>query len=231
MMNLHNHTIWSDGTLKPEEIVEEAIKGKLKYIGISDHYETTKTKSISKEDIEKYIKEITELKKKYEGKIHLLVGIEIDFSERTDVENISYDTLNKLDYVMYEYVQDDFWNGFPLWELLLLRKNIKKPVGLAHNEVGKNFQDVNLPALMRVLENNNIFIELAPGVRNSKLGKPYYYFAGPFFKELKQYQIPISIGSDTHNSLSEVCNIQDAVDFIENLGLKENLDKMRSLLE
>jgi hypothetical protein len=120
-------------------------------------------------------------------------------------------------------VQNDIWNGMPLWELLGIREKIKKPVGLAHNDIGKNFSHAKYDELIAVLEANEIFIELCPSLRNSKLNKPYYHFAEGFFSSLSHSQILISVGTDTHSNLKNVGNLDDAMDFIKRFGLSEKL--------
>ena len=42
MINLHNHTTYSDGRFEPEEIVRAALDAGLTHIGISDHFRTAK---------------------------------------------------------------------------------------------------------------------------------------------------------------------------------------------
>ena len=37
-INFHCHTIFSDGSLKPEELLEQAYNNKLKYLSITDHH-------------------------------------------------------------------------------------------------------------------------------------------------------------------------------------------------
>ena len=80
MRDLHTHTIYSDGSNTPEEMVLSAIKKGLKVIGISDHSYTSFDTSycMKKEHIEKYIKEIERLKIKYSAEIEVLCGIEQD---------------------------------------------------------------------------------------------------------------------------------------------------------
>lgn len=37
-MDLHNHTIWSDGADKPEDIILNAINHQIEAVGITDHF-------------------------------------------------------------------------------------------------------------------------------------------------------------------------------------------------
>jgi histidinol phosphatase-like PHP family hydrolase len=224
MINLHTHTTFSDGRYSPKEIIEASIDADLSHLAICDHYMTNKVDSIPFDGLTDYIQNIKDLANEFSEKITILCGVEIDScKKRTDISKIPYEDLNNLDLVLFEYVQNDIWNGMPLWELLGIRKNIKCPVGLAHNDIGKNFSHTKYDELIAVLETNNIFIELCPNLRNSKLNKPYYHFAEGFFSNLRETEVYISIGTDTHSSLKSVGNINDAVDFIKRYGLEDNL--------
>jgi len=68
-INLHCHTIFSDGSLKPEELLDEAYKNNLKYISITDHHTV---------GAHRYIKENQLLKKYPINSIKLISGIEIN---------------------------------------------------------------------------------------------------------------------------------------------------------
>lgn len=224
MMNLHNHTTFSDGRFSPRQIIEAGVDFGLTHIAITDHYMTSKVDSILFDGLLNYINEINTLAKEFQDDITVLCGVEFDScKKRTDFSKIEYEDLNKLDLVLFEYVQNDIWNGMPLWELLRIRENIKCPVGLAHNDIGKNFSHTKYDELIAVLEANKIFIELCPSLRNSKLNTPYYHFAEGFFEILRGSEVLISIGTDTHSNIKNVGNIQDAMDFIERYGLEENL--------
>lgn len=224
MMNLHNHTTFSDGRYSPRQIIEAGVDFGLTHIAITDHYMTSKVESIPFDGLLNYIDEINTLAKEFQDDIIVLCGVEFDScKKRTNFSKIEYEDLNKLDLILFEYVQNDIWNGMPLWELLRIRENIKCQVGLAHNDIGKNFSHTKYDELIAVLEANKIFIELCPSLRNSKLNTPYYHFAEGFFEILRGSEVLISIGTDTHSNIKNVGNIEDAMDFIERYGLEENL--------
>ena len=69
LMNFHSHTTFSDGSLNPEELLDEAYKNNLKYISITDHHTV---------GAHRYIKENDILKKYPENSINLIPGIEIN---------------------------------------------------------------------------------------------------------------------------------------------------------
>lgn len=222
-MNLHNHSTFSDGSFTPEFIIGKAIEYGLNYVAITDHYLTSKTRSMSEDVIEDYIDAIDELKRKYRHRIRVLTGVEIDASRRTDFGKIRYDLLNSMDFVLFEYVNDDLWKGMHMWELFDVFDHIEVPIGLAHTDISRNFKDIDYDALLRVMEDHGLFVELSPSQRNSKFGRPYYRFAIDFFRLLKDTNVMVSIGTDTHTRPEEVGDIKDAALFVEEFDLWENL--------
>ncbi len=220
MMNFHIHSTWSDGTYTPEIIVKEAIKRKIDKIAITDHYATTKTTSLPPKYIKMYVEDLKALRKKYGKEIDIYIGLEIDFSPRTDIDNLP--DFSDVDFLLFEYVQDEFWEGYPLWMLLNLRKEIDKPFILAHNEISRNFKDSDIVSLVRVLEADNIGIELNTNFNYRKFEIPYYRLAPQFFRLISEYKVPVSVGSDMHDDLNDLANVEDAFSFIQEMHLEDN---------
>ncbi|HOJ09363.1 MAG TPA: histidinol-phosphatase [Clostridiales bacterium] len=79
--NFHNHCYFDDGTGTPEEHVEEAIQNNVEVLGFSCHaslpFETSWT--MNKDTQKEYPAAIRSLQKKYEDKIQILLGLEIDY--------------------------------------------------------------------------------------------------------------------------------------------------------
>ncbi len=219
-MNFHIHSTWSDGTYTPEIIVREAIKRKMDKIAITDHYLTEKTASLPPKYVKMYIEDLRTLKKKYSKDIDIYIGLEIDFSPRTDIEHLP--NFEDVDFLLFEYVQDEMWEGYPLWMLLNIRKKFEKPVILAHNDISKNFGSGDYLSLVKVLQADNIGIELNTNYNYTKLDMPYYRLAEDFFDVLKNYNVPISIGSDMHHDLNEINDTSDALSFIQEKHLESN---------
>ncbi len=219
-MNFHLHSTWSDGVYTPEIIVKEAIKRKIDKIAITDHYQTSKTASLPPKYLKMYVDDIKALRKKYGEEIDIYIGLEIDFSPRTDIENLP--EFEDVDFLLFEYVQDELWDGYPLWMLLDLRKKYEQPVILAHNEISRNFRDVDYTSLARVMESDNIGIELNTNYNYTKLDMPYYRLAEDFFAVLREFKVPISVGSDMHDDLNELAQVEDAFSFIQDMKLEDN---------
>jgi DNA polymerase (family 10) len=218
--SLHNHTNRSDGKLDAVGIVEKAIEGGLEFVGISDHYGTSGTKCI--EDFRSYIDELRRVQKEFEDQIPVLAGVEIDAShDRTDVESLDFEGLNSLDYVLFEHAQDELWKGMPVWELMGVRKRIRPPCGLAHNDLGRNFGEIRTDYLAEVLVSNAIFVELNCGRRYSKMGKFYYELAESLVEEFVRKGVKLSLGCDGHRD--DAAEVSKAVDFVNGNDMEKSL--------
>ena len=90
--NLHTHTLFSDGTGGVRENIESAIQKNMSSLGISDHSFTAcdQTYCMKLENYPRYESVIKELKREYEGKIPVFLGIEKDFYSETDNERYDY---------------------------------------------------------------------------------------------------------------------------------------------
>ena len=90
--NLHTHNHYCDGRGTLEEFTLAAIDQGLEALGFSCHsYQYfSPVYTISEEDSVRYKAEIKELKKKYEGRIKLYAGLEVDMLSRPDVSGLDY---------------------------------------------------------------------------------------------------------------------------------------------
>jgi len=78
--DLHVHSTFSDGVDTPEDIVKAALDLGMTRIGISDHSYVKEAEEwcMREDDLPRYRKTLGDLKKKYQGKIEVLSGIEQD---------------------------------------------------------------------------------------------------------------------------------------------------------
>lgn len=87
MTNYHSHTQFCDGKATMEEFVMQAIADGFSVWGISPHSPLPMLKwapwAISEDDVENYLKEAARLKSKYEGKIRILTGMEVDYIDES----------------------------------------------------------------------------------------------------------------------------------------------------
>lgn len=203
VVDLHNHTIWSDGAHKPEKIIENAIDHGIEVIGISDHFDTFKCSSIPAYKLKQYIENLEEMKDKYKDKIQVLAGIEVCMSkEWCNVDELPYDTLNMLDYVLFEYV-DCFSDSVTLKELKEYASKVTCKKGLAHTNLFTLGKKYGMDNVIKSLKENDLFWEI-----NVNPGYEYFdeiienkcsYNVAKFFNELKENDIKITVGSDTHS--------------------------------
>lgn len=97
MIDLHTHSIYSDGTMTPIEILKEAEKKKVSILSITDHDSVGAYKSLEKENISKY----------YSG--HLIVGAELNcIYKKSRIELICYNfDYKKVDKYLSNYYSKD----------------------------------------------------------------------------------------------------------------------------
>jgi histidinol phosphatase-like PHP family hydrolase len=222
MHSLHNHTTLSDGRAEPDEVVQAAIDGGLEAVGIADHFLTKKTRSVAPAELPRYVAAIEALKSRFEGKIRVLAGLEVDASAvRTELDSLAPEMVSGLDYVLFEHVQDDLWDGIPFWEFLAIVKRLKIPCGLAHNDLGRNFVDVRKDYLIEVLVANRVFIELNTGKRYSKMGKQYYELSETLIREFARSRVLFSLGSEGHRD--DAADVGKAVEFARRNEMTANL--------
>jgi len=228
MINLHNHTTWSDGLYPPETLIKAAILGGLTHVGISDHFYTDKLfpsgACVSADRIDAYVAELRDLAARYAGRIEVLVGIEVDWSARTRMRLPRLlERAAQFDYFLFEYVQDEAWAGGTLGSLLSIRVQIPRPVGLAHNDLCVTLIPPYTPQeLAGLLAEHAIFVELstAPATVNYRATDPDHIV---LWDALAQSRVRFSVGSDTHAAIDQVADVADAHRFLEGRGLLDRL--------
>ena len=75
--NLHTHTVYCDGSNTPEEVLEAAIAKGFDSVGFSGHSYMYFSDCIP-DRTQEYIAHINRLKKEYEGRIKVFLGLEMD---------------------------------------------------------------------------------------------------------------------------------------------------------
>ncbi|MBN2628141.1 MAG: histidinol-phosphatase [Spirochaetales bacterium] len=99
LTNYHTHTIYCDGKGKPKAYAEAALEKGLTALGFSSHSPWPDSVcGIKEKQVPKYIKEIEGLRKTYEGRLEIYLGLEIEyFPGFSSAADEYYDTL-PLDY-------------------------------------------------------------------------------------------------------------------------------------
>ena len=105
--NLHTHCVFCDGKDTPRDMVERALELGFSSLGFSSHANTVINDTCELgDDRDKYIKEITRLKKEYEGRIEILLGTELDYFSAGVKDGTVYDY--KIASVHYGKVGDEY---------------------------------------------------------------------------------------------------------------------------
>ncbi len=97
--DLQMHSNWSDGRFTMEEMIEQALKLNYQYLLFTDHSKSLGiANGMDEEKVLKQMSYIDKLNKKYQGKIKILKGIELNILKDGRVD-ISDKVLEKLDIV------------------------------------------------------------------------------------------------------------------------------------
>ena len=217
--NLHTHTTYSDGNNTPEELVRKAIDERLEVLGISDHGFTRKTKSLDETTIPRYIEHLKCLRERTAG-IEIKIGLEIDALKTcgTNPQNLPFDIINKLDYVLFEDVRlpdkfDPLYRGIE--SIVSIRDRLTIPVGLAHTNLYDAFYGKE-EETVKILGENDIFFELnlkyIPDIR--------FVFQKVMLENLKKYGVKFTIGTDVHSREDSVGKIELAFKYLIENGLR-----------
>ena len=129
LVDIHNHTAWSDGDNSIEDIVSRAEKYQLDQIGISDHYEMV-------QNLDAYIMGIEEVRKKYENLV-VLTGIEIKTTTLITLSNGELNKLNNLDYILIEYIEYQKDIESIMRQLGQILEQLRCKIGFAHMDLSR----------------------------------------------------------------------------------------------
>ncbi|MFC1743271.1 PHP domain-containing protein [Candidatus Riflebacteria bacterium] len=235
--NLHTHTNYSDGKHTPEDLITLAQENGIEILGISDHAFSKKLPDYFQitGKLETYLEHLKKLKAS--KSVVLKIGIEIDVSTNygTSPALLPFKLLNEFDYLLFEYVQteNEYWGNVGernISELVEVRDKFTIPIGLAHNDLQKNFAGSE-KLIAGILAENDIFLELNQSEyrgrcnsgRNTRAGIDYYrHFSELLLDELKENEVKVTIGTDSHSGKS-LGKIDDAINFVEENKLSYHL--------
>lgn len=229
--NLHIHSIFTDGKDSIKQIVKKSIKKGLEIIAITDHFTNSWKADViptldNKEKIDLYLEEISECQLYIEKKNHnlkLYKGIEIDLESSKEHIN---KLINPKDYdiILFEYLETVGSIAFikPIinsWKKSLENDETLPILGLAHFDPS-NFTGEYLESIIDFLKEFNIYFEF-----NSRY--PVYYSRKyiEFFNKLKNFNIPVAIGCDSHNS-RRLDDIEELLEVVKSYDLEENLNSL-----
>ncbi|MFX0043675.1 MAG: PHP domain-containing protein [Candidatus Hodarchaeota archaeon] len=229
-INLHIHSTYSDGTNNIKQIVIKSLKLGLNYIAITDHFTNSWKAWVSRlknnELITDYLEEISECQKyltRNNKNLTLLKGIEIDLASTEQYIKV-YIKADKFDLILFEYLQSYESIAFVKniihhWRKQLSDKNKIPVLGLAHFDPSF-FMLGNIDTLMKFLKDYNIYFEF-----NSSYASFYSPRYRRFFEKLREYDIPVAIGCDSHN-LTTLNNYEEPLEMIKYYNLEKNFENL-----
>lgn len=207
LMDMHNHTVWSDGVNSTLELVKDAISRNIQMIGFTDHFNTSKCPSLAFDELDSYIAEINLLKQHFYNSIQIYKGVEINpFPFPKSFKNLPYNEFHKLDYILIEYL-DFLSSSIKLKDIEQYIKKFNCPVGLAHTDLFKlEIQHKNeggLDYILDFLEGNNIFWEINSNLAYESFDDIIYNsnkkHINILFEKIKKRNIKVTVGSDKHS--------------------------------
>ena len=101
-VNFHTHSNFDDGRVLIEEYIKEALKQNVAILGFSSHNPLPFSVDwvVKKEEFTEYCKTVRELAKRYEDRIRILLGLEMDFLSNLNSFYRKGIDLSLLDYII-----------------------------------------------------------------------------------------------------------------------------------
>jgi len=193
--DLHSHTTWSDGELSVEELVKEARFLGRKYIGITDHQPSIRTRGIEKvrKLLEERKEEIHVIDRKYKD-IKVFNGVEVDIYAGKNLA-LPDELLSTFDYAIASVHTSFRQSKSEMTERLLtaLRdpyvKILGHPTGRLLGE--REGYEADWREIFKFCASNKKFLEI--NAFPSRLDLP-----DSMVREARGFGVQFTIGSDAH---------------------------------
>ncbi|QOJ15363.1 MAG: hypothetical protein HRU75_12285 [Planctomycetia bacterium] len=224
VLNLHNHTPFSDGAYTIDELCEAHLDlagCKVDGIGISDHlFCTPSSREITNDreferifvpETRSYVAEVRAARQRWAGKLQVFCGAEINYPKNRGMLDRIRTMLDGVDYVIFEYVD---WAG--LTHLANQSRRWPCPIGLAHTAVHSQYPNTSLDQVVRTLANARIFYEVS-----SKFLPLDGHEA--WLRTLPGHRVAVTVGTDTHDDLRVLRDIPTLYDTVRRFGLESKL--------
>lgn len=188
IINFHCHTTFSDGSLSPENILEQAFKNNLKFLSITDHH-TIKA--------HKYIFENNLLHKYPNDSIQLITGIEINCLLKGCLVHVLGLGININSESLSPYILGESPIGDDL-HIKSVTKAIKKAGGLSFLAHPARYR-IPFNILIPEAFNNNVDgIEVWYDYNLNQIWQASHFVCNEINKLTEQYSMLKSCGTDTH---------------------------------
>jgi histidinol-phosphatase (PHP family) len=237
----HMHTKLSDGANTHEEMVLSAIDKGFNEIGFSDHYciKYTVPWAVRTEGIVQLEHKVAEMNEKFGDKINILFGLEVDYFP--ELENEIGQALRRFnfDYVIgsihfldeWNYDTDksrysEFANDYLYeWYFGELQKAVKSGLFdyMAHPDLIKKHRiwpETSKTLLYRetakIFADKGVAYELNTSGKDRPCGE--FFPAREFISELYKVGVPVTLGSDSHNSDQIGRYFEEAKELLREVG-------------
>jgi len=223
-INLHNHTTFSDGRYTVPEIIAEAARAGLDGVGISDHFYTRKVFRRLEPGAwlstawPAYLAEADRWRAAGSEKMKIWFGIELDSClDRVEMtlDELPWAGINRLDYLLIEYVGENEVGGMSVEALSGLRGHCRIPVIIVHPDIDLLEDSLRLGPLCDMVRRFGYGLEMPGGSRNP------WFWARRDVRVLRD--LHLTIGTDTHERLGDVGEIGTCLSFLERNGLLDRL--------
>ena len=219
VINLHNHTTYSDGDFTIEQVVDAAERGGVTHLAITDHFETAKVHCLLSAQFDRYLEEIRAAALRHPN-VRVLAGVEIDTDpSRCDLASLPIDKLNRLDIVLFEYVDD---SGSTLEALEPILSQLRPLRGLAHMDLERIYFGTEPDDVASRFRDFDMFVEMNVALPYRRYGMPFYELAAEYYKAFRG-RVRVSIGADAHHSLEAVYQLERPYRFARSIELMDEL--------
>lgn len=226
-INLHSHSLYSDGSNSIKQMVKIALEIELNYLAITDHLSDSLKADLiptlnSADKVQEYLKEINQCDKflrKNNFDLKLYKGIEIDLGSSSNfIKNLILP--QKFDIILFEYLETPEGIAFiseiiKYWKKKVTNKSNFPILGLAHFDPS-HFIYGDFSILIEFLKDYNLYFEF-----NTSYSEYYSRKFNAFFELIKEKMIPVAVGSDAH-SAKELVFIEEAYEVIKIYDLESN---------
>ena len=240
LVDYHMHTVLSDGKNDHEEMVWAAIEKGLEEIGFTDHVCIKPvTWAMSAIDIPVMTNQIQQIQKKFQDRINIRYGIEMDYIPGAESEIKQMIDSVPLDFVIgsvhfigdWNFDSDKSlygkWSNDRLYEMYFDLINKTASSGLfdtiGHLDIIKKFQvypESDLTDMfeetIRILAQNNMVVELNTGGADRPCGE---FTPGKMLLEMcYKHNIEVTLGSDAHQRSQVARHYETAVELLKSIG-------------
>lgn len=224
--NYHIHSTFSDGTMSLEEINKCVIALNFDEIGIVDHYCSIKypINYLTEDNLDLFIDRVSSMSTK---NVRFFSGLEIDGRLGLDfLQNMINQGIYMADFVVVEHVGDEMKDYLSFHDFLLFARQLSCPVGIVHPNIRMLSANQRYETTVQQLSEENIFID-------AYIKNPYPNCLACFERDagdcgyyLKEYNIPIVPGTDTHRC-NNIYYAKGALELLSNEGYTTTLFKQK----